>query len=326
MNKYFFGVLIIGLCITACNRQAEQTKDNNTEQHTVVPTFDADTAYEFVAQQVAFGPRVPNTQAHKQCENYLYSTMTQYADTVIKQYFTAKAYNGNMLEGCNIIASFNPQHANRILLAAHWDTRPYADYDSDIANQRKAIDGANDGASGVGVLMEIARQLQQQRPEIAVDIIFFDLEDYGEPSDERNIYYGENWCLGSQYWVKNTHIPYYHARFGILLDMVGGRNAHFPKEGTSHYYASSIQDKIWNYAASLGYSQFTNDISHAITDDHLYVNQYLNIQMVDIIDINPYSPTGFNATWHTLNDNMENIDKQTLDMVGKVVMTAIRKE
>ncbi|MBO4581941.1 MAG: M28 family peptidase [Bacteroidales bacterium] len=326
MNKYFFGVLFIGLCITACNRQSVQKTDNTIEQNIIEPVFDADSAYEYVARQVAFGPRVPNSQAHKQCENYLYSAIAQYADTVVKQNFTAKAYNGSLLEGCNIIASFNPQNANRILLAAHWDTRPFADYDADMANQRKAIDGANDGASGVGILLEIARQLHLQRPETGVDIIFFDIEDYGEPADERDIYFGENWCLGAQYWVKNTHVPYYHAHFGILLDMVGGKNAHFPKEGTSHYFASSIQDKIWNYAASLGFSQFTNDIAHAITDDHLYVNQQLKIQMVDIIDIDPYSPTGFNATWHTLNDNMENIDKQTLDKVGKLVMYTIRKE
>lgn len=328
MKKIIFALSITGLlCLTACHHQPEDNTANTEEQPAVTVSFNADSAYQYVARQVAFGPRVPNTAAHEQCLQYLCAHMAMYADTVIKQTFTAKAYNGTTLKGCNIIASFHPELENRILLAAHWDSRPYADYDLEEANRHTAIDAANDGASGVGVLMEIARQLQITPPTVGVDIILFDVEDYGEPAFERESYSGENWCLGSQFWAKSPHTPYYKARYGILLDMVGGRNAHFPKEGTSKYFASSVQDKIWNHATTLGYSNcFTGETSHAITDDHLYVNQYRNIPMVDIIDIDPYSPTGFNATWHTLNDNMEHIDAHTLDMTGKVVLYTVMNE
>lgn len=325
-HLYTLSVMCL-LCLTACHQQQNNTTTPTEEQPTITVNFNADSAYAYVARQVAYGPRVPNTATHEQCLQYLSAHMAMYADTVIQQTFTAKAYNGTMLKGCNIIACFRPEQENRILLAAHWDSRPYADYDPNEANRHSAIDAANDGASGVGVLMEIARQLQITPPNVGVDIILFDLEDYGEPAYESENYSGENWCLGSQFWAQNPHTPYYKARYGILLDMVGGRNAHFPKEGTSKYFASSVLDKIWNHASTLGYSStFTGETSHAITDDHLYVNRYRNIPMVDIIDIDPYSPTGFNATWHTLNDNMEHIDPHTLYMTGRVVLYTIMNE
>lgn len=329
MKKCLFSISIFLLLSWSCSNNNNNIDINSTSQPkaSYTPSFNADSAYFFVEQQVNFGPRVPNSAAHQECANYLINTLQNFVDTVIVQTFTAKAYNGTTLNGKNIIGCFNKENPNRILLAAHWDSRPYADNDADIANSRKPIDGANDGASGVGVLLEIARQVNIKKLNIGIDIIFFDIEDYGEPNDERHLYTGENWALGSQHWAKNPHKHNYQAKYGILLDMVGGKNAHFPKEGTSHFYAATIQEKIWNNASILGYgNRFTKNVSHPITDDHLYVNTIRNIQMVDIIDIDIYSPTGFNPTWHTINDNMENIDKHTLGMVGNIVLYTLENE
>ncbi len=319
--------LLLAFLLCACTSKTNNDTPSNETEKIIRPVFDEDTAFAYIEKQVSFGPRVPNTIAHEKCADFLIEELTRWTDTVYVQAFEATAYNGQKLKSKNIIGVFNKEQNNRILLAAHWDSRPYADNDADIANSRKPIDGANDGGSGVGVLLEIARQLHQQRPNVGIDIVFFDAEDYGEPQDERHLYEGENWCLGSQYWAKNPHLRYYKAKYGILLDMVGGKSAVFCKEGTSKYFASNIQDKIWNNAHKLGYAErFSNNVSNAITDDHLYVNSILSIPMIDIIEMPAYSSTGFNATWHTMNDNIDNIDKNTLKIVGEVVLFSIKNE
>ena len=324
--KYFFAI-VFAVVFCACGASLKQNENKQVTQQTVkisMPDFDKDSAYYFVAQQVKFGPRVPNTKAHKACGQFLVNTLKMYADTVIAQPLAVKAYNGTLLLGQNIIGIFNPDARKRILLASHWDSRPYADHDPNPANHRTAIDGANDGASGVGILLEIARQLHLKNPKIGVDIIFFDLEDYGEPDDERDTYAGQNWCLGSQAWAKNPHTKNYRAMYGILLDMVGGANAQFAKEGTSRHYAPDIVDKVWNRATTLGFSSyFVNRESNSITDDHLYINEIRNIPTVDIIEWNAASGTGFYKYWHTLNDNLDNIHKETLFVVGTVVLSMI---
>jgi hypothetical protein len=289
--------------------------------------FNKDSAYYFVEKQVSFGPRVPNTKAHKECGSYLLQTLQRFTDTVMIQSLSIKAYNGTMLNGQNIIGVFNPDARKRVLLAAHWDSRPYADHDPNPGNHRTAIDGANDGASGVGVLLEIARQLQVKAPAIGIDIIFFDLEDYGEPQDARYDYTGEFWCLGSQAWSRNPHVKNYRAKYGILLDMVGGHNAQFTKEGFSRQYAPDIVDKVWNRANTLGFSSyFQNRETAPILDDHFYVNNIRNLPMIDIIEWDETTGTGFNKHWHTVNDNMDNINRETLSVVGKVVLSVIYGE
>jgi hypothetical protein len=254
-------------------------------------------------------------------------TLQRFSDTVMIQPLSVKAYNGILLKGQNIIGIFNPEARKRVLLAAHWDSRPYADHDANAENHRTAIDGANDGASGVGVLLEIARQLQIKAPTIGIDIIFFDLEDYGEPQDERSNYRGEFWCLGSQAWAKNPHVNNYRAKYGIMLDMVGGHNAQFTKEGFSRQYAPDVVDKIWNRANTLGFSSyFQNRETDPIIDDHYYVNRISNLPMIDIIEWDANSGTGFNKHWHTLNDNMSNINRETLSTVGKLLLSVIYGE
>ncbi len=290
-----------------------------------VPTFDADSAYHFVDQQVKFGPRVPNSAAHKACGAYLAQELERLGAKVFQQNMTVTAYDKTPLEAMNIIGSYNPEKEKRILLFAHWDSRPYADHDANATLHKTPIDGADDGASGVGALLEIARQLSIKSPEVGVDIIFFDAEDYGTP-EFVDTYIPDTWCLGSQFWAKNPHVPNYKADFGILLDMVGAKDATFYKEFTSMRYAARYVDLVWNTARNLGYGRyFVNADGNAITDDHQYVISGRGIPCIDIIHTQPNGETGFGKHWHTSNDTMENIDRNTLKAVGQTVLEIIYK-
>jgi Zn-dependent M28 family amino/carboxypeptidase len=288
-----------------------------------VPAFDADSAWVFVENQVKFGPRVPNSEAHVACGNHLASELKRFGAQVYEQEATLTAYNGTQLKAKNIIGSYNPENSKRVLLFAHWDSRPYADHDKDPANHKKPIDGADDGASGVGVLLEMARQFSIKSPAIGIDIIFFDAEDYGTPEFVKE--YKENtWCLGAQFWAKNPHVKGYKADFGILLDMVGAKNASFFKEATSMRYAPQIVEEVWSTARDLGYGKFfINAEGGAITDDHQYVILGRNIPCIDIIYTDPESDNGFGPHWHTQNDTMDNIDRETLKAVGQTVLQVV---
>ena len=309
-----------------------KTKDNNeqtAEQASKLvksPDFNADSAYKFVQKQVDFGPRVPNTKQHVACGDYLVATLKGYGLQVVEQAFKDTTYDKHILNGRNIIGSFNPSASKRILLAAHWDSRPYSDQDSAVKN--KPVLAANDGASGVGVLLEVARLMSAQKPvpDIGVDIIFFDAEDWGNSEQSEDEYGG--YCLGSQYWAANKHIPNYTAYFGILLDMVGGKGATFFKEGHSVQLAESVVNSVWNTASRIGYSNiFINDRGGAITDDHVAVNKIAKIPMIDIIHTKPnnMSKTFFDQ-WHTNDDTMEHIDPKTLKAVGQTLIQVLYQE
>ena len=289
------------------------------------PSFNEDSAYKYVLMQVQFGPRVPNTEGHEAAKNYLVNFLNDYADTVIQQQAKVKAFDGTILNATNIIASFNPSASKRIMLSAHWDTRPFADQDSD--NQKEPILGANDGASGVAVLMEIARQLYLSPVEIGVDVVLFDAEDYGQPYFSEDPYMPDSYCLGSQYWAKNLHVPNYTAKFGILLDMVGAPNAVFTHEGTSVSYANDYLHEVWKIAHAAGFSsQFSYLQTSPITDDHLYINKIAKIPTIDIIQYDKSSESGFGWYWHTHRDNMDAIDKNTLKAVGQTVLQTVYQE
>ena len=289
----------------------------------VIPDFNADSAYNYVKKQLDFGPRVPGSVAHKQCAEWFVNFFNDKADTVYVQNFRTRLYNGKGIDGKNIIAAFNPEAKKRILLAAHWDSRPFADHDPDKNNWNTPVDGANDGASGVGVLMEIARILNDNPVNIGVDIILFDLEDYGAPYF-LNLMTNDDWALGSQYWAKNPHIYNYRAYFGILLDMVGASNAKFPKEYYSQQFAPALSNDVWKIARELGYDEyFTNELGHPINDDHIYVNAIARIPMIDIIHLENNSESSFYPYWHTMKDNIEQIDPKTLGMVGDVVVNVL---
>lgn len=314
-------------CLFFSCKEEKKEKIIPSEKTIPTPSFNADSAYFFIKTQTDFGPRVPNTKEHEKCAQYLIEKLRQSADTVIVQSAQVKAYDGTTLNIKNIIGSFKPQTTNRILLFAHWDTRHIADQEDDPELRKKPILGANDGASGVGVLLEIARQIRSQPPIIGIDIIFFDAEDYGQPEEKGKPQKGDTWCLGSQYWAKNPHKKHYYAKYGILLDMVGAKNATFTMEGTSMHFASNIVKKVWNIALQLGYSDyFVEQQTHAITDDHYYVNKIANIPSINIIQYDETTQTKFGSYWHTHNDNMSIIDKNTLKAVGQVVLEVIYRE
>lgn len=313
---------MISFIACGCNNKTT-TKQVEVYQK-VSPDFNADSAYAFVQKQVDFGPRVPNTPQHVACGDYLVNELKRFGAEITEQKATLTAYNGTKLNARNIIGSYATDKKDKILLFAHWDTRPYADHDPKKENYHTPILGANDGASGVGILLEIARQLQKQKPEVGIDIIFFDAEDIGVPafSDQHD---NNSWCLGSQYWSQNLHSAGYNAKYGILLDMVGATDATFYKEGFSVEYAANTIERIWSTARQLGYGDyFQNKNIGYITDDHVPVNQYAHIPSVDIIHLNKNG--GFFPHWHTVNDNMNNISKETLKAVGQTVLEVIYKE
>ncbi len=334
-NKLFLSFLFVAtvVLLASCN-SCKSNKMSKPESISTVatyervsPDFDADSAFSFVKKQVDFGPRVPNSAAHEACGDYLVSQLNEFGAEVIEQKAILKTYDGISLNARNIIGVYNPDQKKRILLFAHWDSRPFADQERDKSLRTQPILGANDGASGVGVLLEIARQLKQTPVDFGVDIIFFDAEDWGQPSFDSRQVAGDWWCLGAQHWAKNPHTPHYHAKFGILLDMVGASNATFYKEGYSVQYASNIIEKIWQLASRLGYGDyFINKKGGYITDDHVIVNQMHRAPSVNIIHTSEETPHGFGDFWHTHNDDMSVINKSTLKVVGQTVMEVIYTE
>ncbi len=316
MRISYILIAIMLVTLPACNADTNEgsVSENTTRQKI---ECNADSLYSFVEAQTSFGARVPNSEAHSKCVEYLSNTFKRYGAQVTLQTADLTAYDGKTLHSTNIIASFNPSSANRFFIASHYDSRPWSDEEALKVDAAKPVMGANDGASGVAVLLELARLISQDTTITAgIDLICFDSEDYGVSGVENSF------CLGSQYWSKQARINGYKARFGILLDMVGGYNARFYREQISDYYAKDIVDMIWRGASKSGYSElFINEMGGGITDDHYYVNTIAGIPCVDIIDYIP--GRGFPETWHTNHDVIENISKETLKAVCTVIMKLV---
>jgi hypothetical protein len=284
-----------------------------------VPAFDADSAYAYVSAQVAFGPRTPGSAAQRQCADWMDAKLKTFCDTVYRQDVHVTGGDGKSLPCFNIIGAINPKASKRILFLTHWDSRPWADQDT--KDKDKPIMAADDGGSGVGVLMEVARELKAHGlpADIGIDILFTDVEDYG-----RSEWGEDSYCLGTQYWAHHPHVPGYKANFGILLDMVGARGAQFPMEGMSTQFAGDIQQKVWQAAADAGYSSYFPYVASAqITDDHVPVNRITGIKTIDIINLTPDPEKPFAAHWHTHADVMAIIDKGTLKAVGQTLLETI---
>lgn len=327
---FLFTVLVSIGCRTDKDPKRRIDYPTEIKPTVVAPEFNADSAYYYIQKQVEFGPRIPNTTSHYQTGTYLEMKLRSFNAKVELQEFQETTYNGEVLSLKNIIASFHPEKSRRILLAAHWDTRPFSD--KDLENPQKPFDGANDGGSGVGVLLEIARILSIHEPKKAgIDIIFFDGEDYGEPEFNKEEVINSSkiyWCLGSQHWSKNKHKRNYMAYYGILLDMVGGRDATFYKEGGSMQFAKKIVEKVWDAGQISGFSQyFINQTSPGITDDHIFVNRDAKIPMINIVEYDPEDPNSYFGSYHhTQNDNMDLIDRSTLKAVGQTLLHVIYNE
>ncbi len=325
ISRIFLSILLVFSLSSCAGKTTGDKSHPGNSSEVVVPMFNADSAYLYVAQQLNFGYRVPNTKAHKKTAKWLADQLRLRGANVIEQEMQVMAYDNTMLNATNIIGEFNPDAKNRILLYAHWDSRPYADHDMNPAKHNKPIAGANDGASGVGVLLELARLISIEQPRVGVDIIFFDAEDYGTPEFYKGPQKDDTWALGAQYWAKRPHRPGYTAKYGILLDMVGAKDARFPKEAFSKYFAPSVQDKVWKQAAELGYADmFVDEKGGAITDDHYYVNTIAKIPSIDIIHLEQNG--GFFPYWHTTGDDLDKIDPVTLGAVGDVITNIVYKE
>lgn len=318
---YIYIFALVGL-LSACASKTQSTIER--------PPFSSDSAYAYIEKQMAFGPRVPNSIAHTNCVVWLIEQLKKSGAQVELQKGQMPDYRGNMQQIYNIIAHFStPSIANRprLLLCAHYDTRPWSDEEENYEDRFYNVPGANDGASGVGVLLEVARQIGLKMADSTlyspVDIVLFDCEDMGTPQFYLGPEREDTWCLGSQLWS----VEYAHTanpanyKYGILLDMVGAPDAVFPKEMYSTQYAQNYQEQIWRTAEQLGYGAlFSNEQAYPITDDHYYVNVIAGIPCVDIIHYDVRNATGFASWWHTRQDDMNNISKSTLQAVGEVVM------
>lgn len=322
-NLYSILIAVVFLTVSCEGEKEKKEVVTNTitppaKPRVVPPDFNADSAFAFVKAQADLGPRVPGSKAHDMAVVYYETQFKKYGAEVIIQKGNTTTFDGKPWILKNIIASYNPKVETRILLCAHWDSRPFCEKDKNPENRSKPCPGVNDGASGVGVLMEIARLISEKKPDVGIDIVLFDLEDYGDNRGDPN-----SWCLGSQYWSKTPHVPYYSAKFGILLDMVGAKDAIFPKEGLSRFYAGEHVNTIWGTAQKLGYGQyFINQECAEMTDDHSPINKLAQIPCVDILHYNMVKNEFFEHH-HTTNDDLSNIDKATLKAVGQTLLEVI---
>lgn len=321
--KRVFILFITVMLLMACGGGK---KDITEKGEPVGPQFSADSAFLFCQQQCDFGPRTMNSEAHEQCGQWIVEKFQGYGMKVTEQRATLTGFDGTPLLSNNIIAQYQPEKEQRVLLCAHWDSRPWADNDPDEANHTKPVMAANDGASGVAVMLEIARLLQADTCQlpVGVDFVCFDAEDWGSHDDN------DSWALGAQYWAKKFTVDrlQFTVRYGILLDMVGGQGARFYQEGYSKYYAKPVVKRVWRAAAVAGFSSyFPQEDGGGITDDHVPVNEVAQIPCIDIINYYPdCDESSFGPTWHTIHDDMEHLDRNTLKAVGQTLIQVLYTE
>lgn len=335
---FVIALSILMICCESCEPSKPDPVDPDPIQEVSVPSFNGDSAYHYVQQQVSFGPRVPETKEHLACSEWLKTTLESFGWEVQFQDAEINGFEQKPMKIRNIIARYNPEHDERVLLCAHWDTRRMADQDT--ARKDQPILGADDGGSGVAVLLELARTISQNPLNAGVEIVLFDAEDQGESGSPRPA--EQTWCLGAQYWSKNQHSMVVQPRFGILLDMVGRTGAQFPKEGVSLDRAGQIVNIVWGVALELGFNDlFIKEKDDDLIDDHVFVNDIAGIPTIDIINrpvlrnqdgiviMNQQEnrpERHFGDHWHTHRDNMDIIDRHTLAAVGDVLLHVLYKE
>jgi Zn-dependent M28 family amino/carboxypeptidase len=272
------------------------------------PEFDAERAFADLVAQCDFGPRVPNSEAHARAADFLYESLKATTDLARRQPFTYfDSLTGETLLLTNIIASYNPDNRHRVLLCAHWDSRPRSEKEPDSSRQHLPVLGANDGASGVAVLLELGRLFAQDAPPVGVDIVLFDGEDYGVSGEVHG------WLIGSEYFAAN--LGSYRPRLAILVDMIADRDLQIFREQHSEKYAGQINDYVWRIARKLGVTAFVDSVNHAVYDDHISLLAR-RIPAIDIIDFDyPH--------WHTQADTPDKCSPQSLAAVGRVLVAAV---
>jgi Zn-dependent M28 family amino/carboxypeptidase len=330
IRKSLLFVFLLGLVFTSCEeepRRITKNKPKPTQPFVPIakPVFNGDNAYNYVQKQVDFGPRVPGTSEHKACAEYLEKELKSFGLQTTLQVGKTTSFDGVELPVYNITGKYDPENLNRIMLFAHWDTRPFADRDT--KDKGKPILGANDGGSGVGVILELVRAIMQDslKPKVGIDFVFFDVEDYGKTGGSMTIPGTNTWCLGSQYWASNLEEDFIKPKYGVLLDMVGAKDAVFPIEEQSKKFNSPLVSKVWYLAGKLGYGNyFIQELSGGVTDDHVQVS-LVGIPSIDIIHYDPYK-RDFGHFHHRHSDNMDVINKNTLKAVGETMLELIYRE
>ena len=323
VNQILVGSFLTLIGLQSCQQNKPADTETAVEQVKLTsPEFNSDSAYAYTKAQVDFGPRIPSTPAHAKCAEYLVAKLKSFGGEVTLQQAPAKTYDGKTHRLKNIIAAFYPEKTQRVLITAHWDSRPFSDQDPNEAMKDKSFEAANDGASGVAVILEMARQIKEKQPEVGVDFILWDIEDYGSANDQTPN--ETTWCIGSQYWAKNPHVKGYKPLYAINLDMVGGSNAQFTQDELSRKYAPNVVNKVWSIAGEIGYGNyFINVSSGNLVDDHFWINQ-AGIPAIDVIHYS--DAAGFYSNWHTQLDNLNNIDRNTLKAVGQTMLETIYRE
>jgi len=311
-------IAITGLFIASCNP--------NKRTPAVValnpcPSFNEDSAYAFIENQLAFGYRIPETEAHQACGDFLVQKLSNYGFSVTEQVDTVTVYGEKIFPLRNILASVNTNAKKRVLLAAHWDSRHIADYDPEQAD--KPFASANDGASGVACILELARNIGNSNLAVGIDIALFDLEDQGRAATDTSIQTSDHgYCMGSKYWAENLTAP--TPEFGIVLDMVGAENAQFTLEGTSWEHGQKYVETIWDMGNQLGFQDyFVYNRTYQVYDDHARINQLTDMPCVAIIHQDASSPILYPNYWHTHADNIDAVDRKTLKAVGQTVMQVL---
>lgn len=308
----------------ACKGRTKAASDADTIALAAAPAFNADSAMAYVEAQCAFGPRVPGSEAHKACGDWIAERFRSIGCQVGEHNTTVTGYDGANMPCRNIQARLNPEASDRILLTAHWDSRAWADHDADAANHHTPVVAANDGASGVAVMLEIARAAAEAGLSYGIDFVCFDAEDQGTPEWADSNADDDFWCLGSKSWAEQAFALGYQARFAVNLDMVGGRGARFAMEGFSRRYASTLVDMVWHLAHQIGYGEyFPLSEGGFVTDDHLPVNTVAHIPAIDIIAHHEGSDSSFGPTWHTTADTPDAIDPKVMEAVGQTMLQLI---
>ena len=300
MKKIFSNSLFLTLIFLGCQSN--------------VPRFDEDHAFSYLVAQCDFGPRNPGSDGYYACLDYLITELDQSANEIILQDFSYQERRYNKQYNLqNIIARFNPDSEFQTVISAHWDTRPWADQEDLRQDRDQPIIGANDGASGVAILLELAKIMGENPPPIGVNLVFFDGEDLGVP--------GENstYCQGSRFFAKNLPIP--RPDEAINLDMVGDKQLVLPIERYSLEYHPKLVRHLWDRAKDMGLDAFIGRVDYAIYDDHIPLNEIAGIPSIDIIDFK--YPNSYANFWHTMNDIPENCSEESLGQVGALMVDYI---
>ncbi|HTC23597.1 MAG TPA: M28 family peptidase [Gemmatimonadales bacterium] len=302
MSRPLSVALVLALSIAGCAREPAPPPRK----------FDGPAAFEYLKTQVAFGPRIPRTPAHERMAQWLDSLLRQRADTLIVQSWTHVTAKGDSLPLRNFVARFNPRAQTRILFLAHWDTRPRSD-GPNAKNPKAPVPGANDGASGVAVLLGVADVLKRQPPAVGVDLLFDDGEDYGDFNEQPN-----DVLIGARYFA--AHLPPGPLpKYAVLFDLVADRDLQIYQEGNSLTGAPEIVNLVWSVAKKVGHQDvFLDSPKHTLTDDHVEL-QKVGIKAIDVVDFDYPS-------WHTPDDTIDKVSAASLQVVGDVALALVRQE